>query len=168
MKINFSKKYTESMCDTPDQLLDLMSHIGYSDFSRLKSPLETFITTSGSCHDQVMLEFQELFDMGLSPRAKFIMAVDEDNQGGETHSFVYYEVDGKYFWFENAWEDMQGIHEYDSEAELIDAVMYAFGQRVLFDRLYIADFVPADHVIGEDLDTLVDICMNSAEEYKIG
>lgn len=167
MKLNFSKKGTDSMCDTPDQLMELMSHIQYSDFTRLKSPLETFISTNGSCHDQVMLEFQELFDMGLSPRAKFIMAVEEDGQGGETHSFVYFEFDGDYYWLENAWEDMRGLHKYNSEAELIEAVMFSFGQRVPYNRLYIADFAPAEHTIGEDLETLVDTCMNTAAEYEI-
>lgn len=167
MQIKIVRRDIDSMCDNPEQLSDFMSFIKYADFTRLKSPLETFISHSGSCHDQVMLEFQELFDMRLSPCAKFIMAVEEDGQGGETHSFVYYEQDGDYYWLENAWEDMRGIHKYNSEAELIEAVMFSFGQRVPYDKLYIADFAPAEHTIGEDLETLVDICMNSAEEYEI-
>ena len=105
--------------------------------------------------------------MGLAPHAKFIMTVDDEGLGGETHSFVYYVSGDIYYWFESAWEDMRGIRKYHSKAELLDAVMFAFGQRVPFDKLYIADFIPEEHTIGEELDTFVDICMNSAEEYEI-
>ena len=68
---------------------------------------------------------------------------------------------------ENAWEELRGIREYYSEDELIDSVMFVFGRRNGFDHLYLADFIPEEHSIGEDLDTFVDICMDSAEEYEI-
>ena len=158
---------TDSMCDTPEQLVEMMSHIQYQDFTKLMSPLEVFLTASGSCHDQVMLEMQELYNMGLKPIGKFIMSVDEFGEGEETHSFVYYKIGKRWYWFENAWEEFAGIHEYSNEQELIDSVMFAFGRRNGFVNLYIADFNPADHTIGEDLDTLVDICMNSAELYEV-
>ena len=104
MKITKQKR-SDAICDTPVQLLSLMSHIAYSDFEKLMSPLEVLLTSHGSCHDQVMFEMQELYDMGYSPKSKFIIAVDKDGQGQETHSFAYYEDNGKWYWFENAWED---------------------------------------------------------------
>lgn len=167
MKISVCRHNVDTMCENAKQLVELMGHIGYAEFTRLKSPLEVFLTTCGSCHDQVMLEHQELYGMGLDPQAKFIMAVDSDGQGMETHSFTYFKEDDKWYWFENAWEDLKGLHEYSSEDELIDSVMSAFGKRNDFDKLYIADFNPGEHTIGEDLETLVDICMNSATEYEI-
>ena len=103
----------------------------------------------------------------MNPHAKFIMAVDEFDQGLETHSFVYFEFGGKWYWFENAWGDMRGVREFPTYREMIDAVMFAFGQRTDFDKLYIADFNPEEHTPGEDLATLVDVCMNSADEYII-
>ena len=148
-------------------LIDYMSDIKYSYFTTLMSPEEVAQSMQGSCHDQVMFEMQSLSDMGFIPHAKFIIAVDAFGQGLETHSFVYYEDAGRWYWFENAWEDMQGIHGFDTYTEMIDAVMFAFGQRTDFDKLYIADFIPEEHVIGEDLDALVDTCMNSAEEYNL-
>ena len=166
MRLKFPK-YNDSMCDTPEQLSEMMSHIKYTGFTSLKSPLETFLTTCGSCHDQVMLEIQELYDMGLLPVGKFIMAVDAQGQGLETHSFVYYVIDNEYYWFENAWEDLAGIHVFSDYDDMLDSVMFAFSRRLDYDKLYLADFIPEQHTIGEDLDTLVDICMNSAREYKI-
>ena len=154
------------MFDTVDDLLDFMRDIDYCEFTYLQDPDDTYNELQGSCHDQVLFELQELSDMGLFPQAKFIIAVDDFDQGLETHSFVCYEDDGKWYWFENAWEDMRGVHEFDTYDDMLDAVMFAFGQRTDFRKLYVADFIPEEHFIGEDLNTFVDTCMNSAEEYS--
>ena len=169
MKIKFPKHRSDSLCDTPEQLIQLMSNIRYTEFDKLMSPLEVLLTTHGSCHDQVMLELQELYDMGYDAKAKFIMAVDENGQGLETHSFVYYGDNNKWYWFENAWEDMQGIYKFDGYHDMLDTIMEDFAHHIDYEysKLYLADFDPKDHTIGEDLDTLVDICMNSAEEYQL-
>ena len=167
MRFKVARRNNDSICDTPEQLSEMMSHIRYAEFTKLKSPLETFITTSGSCHDQVVLELQELYDMGYIPVGKFIMAVDAYGQGLETHSFAYYTDNEKYYWFENAWRDFAGIHEFDNYDDMIDFIMSAFSKRNEYDRLYIAEFIPEQHTIGEDLQVFVDICMNSASEYKI-
>ena len=152
---------------SPESLLEHMEEFRYIEFTSLMSPLEVLINKQGSCHDQVMLEMQELAEEGFNPKAKFIIAVNSDGQGQETHSFVYYYYDGSWCWFENAWKDLRGIRRYSTEDELLDSVMFAFGERNAFDILYIADFIPSEHYVGEDLQTLVDVCMNSAEEYKI-
>ncbi len=153
--------------DSPEQLLQVMSDYGYTEFTTLMSSIEVLLLKEGSCHDQVMFEISALSDIGLRPKAKFIMSVDEYGDGEETHSFAYYKQGRYWYWFENAWEDLAGIHKYHSEEELINSVVYAFGRRNGFDKIYLADFNPDEHTIGEDLETFVDICMNSAEEYKI-
>ena len=38
--------------------------------------------------------------------------------GGSTHSLVYYKLNNKIYWFENAWYDERGIHEYDSISKM--------------------------------------------------
>lgn len=149
------------------EVINMLNLIDYQEFTKLMSPLEVALSQKGSCHDQVMLELQELYTIGLNPKAKFILAVDEDGMGLETHSFVYFTLNRTYYWLENAWEDMKGLHKFSSYDEMIDNIMYYFGSRFPFDKLYIADFNPADHTIGEDLDTLVDICMDSAIEYEV-
>lgn len=155
------------MLESPEALLHVMKGIVYAGFVTLMSPDVVLATGMGSCHDQALLEYQELNRMGFSPIAKFIMSVDEYGQGEETHSFVYYNVGDKWYWFENAWRDLSGIREYHSEAELIDSVMFAFGRRNGFDRLYIADLIPREHKAGETLPEFVNICMNHATEYQI-
>jgi len=167
MKILLQSLKNDSMFETVPEFLNFMSDVEYVPFTRLMNPLEVILTKQGSCHDQVMLEMKKLPEMGLSPKAKFIIAVDAYGQGLETHSFVYYQDGDDYYWFENAWEDQKGLHKFSDYDEMIDAVMFAFGQRTDYDKLYIADFMPEEHTIGEDLDTLVDVCMNSAEEYTV-
>ena len=164
MDINFTLELDTSipMFQDPEHLLEFLSGLEYVDFTQLMAPVEVVVVHAGSCHDQVMLEYDELEREGLSPFAKFIMAVDKDNIGGETHSFVYWIENGKAYWIENAWEDYRGIHEFNSEAELITTVVDAFTERNPGKYIYISDFNPADHTIGEDLDTFVDICMNDA------
>ena len=155
------------MIDSPEALLQVMRGIVYVGFVTLMAPEDVLATGMGSCHDQAILEYTELNRMGFNPTAKFIMSVDEDGQGEETHSFVYYSIGNRWYWFENAWSDLAGIREYSSEAELIGSVMFAFGRRNGFDRLYLADLFPSEHTTGETLSDFVDICMNHAEEYVI-
>lgn len=155
------------MFKSPEQLMEFLKDVEYVEFSQLMPPIAVLLDVQGSCHDQALMEFVELSEQGYDVKAKFIIAVDKFGQGQETHSFVYYKDNDKWCWIENAWSDLRGIRYYTSEQELIDSVMFAFGQRNTFDKLYIADFNPSEHTIGEDLETFVDICMNSAEEYQI-
>ena len=158
----FNIKDNNPRTSSPYQLLYLMSEFDYAEFDTLMSAQDVMNTLSGSCHDQVMFEYDELSKQGLNPKAKFMIAVDEFDQGGETHSFVFYPEGSKIYWFENAWEDYRGIHEFGTEQELIDFVIDAFINRNPNKAIYIADFIPEEHQIGEDLQTLVDTCMNSA------
>ena len=158
---------TASRFETPHQMIRYMHNFAYTDYDFLMDPDEVYQDKRGSCHDQAFFELDELERQGLNPEGRFLIAVDKDGIGEETHSFVYYKDDDKWCWLENAWKDLRGIRYYTSEQELIDSVMFAFGQRNAFDKLYIANFNPSEHTIGEDLETFVDICMNSAEEYQI-
>ena len=160
------------MIDGVIKLLRDMAEFNYIEFTRLMSPLEVIVTKRGSCHDQVMLEFEELREMCLNPDAKFIMAVDSNDQGMETHSFVYFTLDRSWYWFENAWEDQRGLHQYPSEDELILDVMdkflcRAFSADTRPAKVYISEFAPREHTIGEDLPDLVNICMAHAVEFPI-
>lgn len=150
------------LTSSPYQLLYLMSDIEYKEFDRLMSPQQVIQTMSGSCHDQVLFEMQELTEQGLEPKAKFIMAVDKDGIGGETHSFVYYADAPGIFWFENAWEDYRGINDFITEDEMLNFIIDAFINRNPGQFIYLGAFIPEDHTVGEDLQTLVDICMENA------
>ena len=162
MKILCFKRSDNPRTSSPYQLLYLMSDFDYKDFDTLMSADDVLNTLSGSCHDQVIFELDELKKQGLNPRAKFLFAVDDNGDGGETHSFVYYSEDQTLFWFENAWEDYRGIHSFDTEQEMLDFIIDAFINRNPGKTIYLADFNPEDHTTGEDLQTLVDICMDNA------
>ena len=71
------------------KVVDFMKTIKYSEFTHLMSAEQVRTSKKGSCHDQVMLELDELKAAGFKPKAKYIMAVDDNGQGGETHSFAF-------------------------------------------------------------------------------
>jgi hypothetical protein len=157
------------MIDGVMKLLDDMKDIEYVEFTRLMSPLEVVVTRRGSCHDQVMLEMEELQELCLRPKAKFIMAVGETGQGLDTHSFVYFRSDKTWIWFENAWKNYRGVHQYPDEDSLISDVMTKFAGYVgdSANKFYITAFNPDEHTIGEDLPDLVNICMEHAVEINL-
>ena len=152
----------DSKLRTPTQLSKFMQDFEYKDFDRLMFPEEVYLTKSGSCHDQALFEMVELIRIGMHPKAKFIMAVDKDNIGGETHSFVYWTTGNRTYWFENAWEEHRGINIFSSEQDMLDTVIEEFKARNPHQYIFLGDFNLKDHILGEDLQTFVDICMNNA------
>lgn len=105
---------------TPEDLSKWMkSNIHYSNFTKLKSPDGVVDSKSGSCHDQVVFEYNALKAMGKKPKILFFIAYKEgSDQGGMTHSLVYYNEGNKIKWFENSWSGNEGIHTYDSLSDL--------------------------------------------------
>ena len=161
MKIKITPLYYNSRFNSPEQLLSFMSNIDYKEFDKLMDSQEVADEMLGSCHDQVMLEYDELSRQGFNPLAKFIIAVDNLGQGYETHSFVYYEYNDKFYWIENAWEDYRGIREFDTEDGLLNYVISTFANRNPDKSIYLSEFSPKSHRIGENLQQLVDTCLNS-------
>ena len=118
-----------SRFNSPNELDYFMSDFEYTEFTTLMSPAEVYATKSGSCHDMVMFEYDELSRQGLTPICKFLIAVGDNGIGGETHSFLYYTETNSVFWFECAWEDYAGILSFDTESELLSFVIDAFRYR---------------------------------------
>ena len=162
-RINSNLKTSLTNARDPKDLADYMKkNIGYSEYSELKSPEETIRTKSGSCHDQVMLELEELKNLGFSPKAAFLIEYDpKTNQGGTTHSFAYYNKNGKTYWLENAWSNQSGLHEYDSQKSMIDDVFKKFKNESTKPKVIMTDF--GNHQKGETLQELVDISLNGKE-----
>ena len=113
-------------------LLDMMKDIKYGylssdkkkyfDFSefaslyRLQSPKEIIKSRLGVCFDQVELERYYLSRSYSNIKTYFIINYHEDIS---THTFLTYEKNKKYYWFEHAWEKYIGIHSYDTKEELL-------------------------------------------------
>ena len=145
----------------PKNLSDWMkNNIGYSEYTRLKSPIEVKRSKSGSCHDQVMLALSELKKMGLKPKAEFLIEYNpKSNAGGMTHSFVHYEKNGKTYWLENAWGGKEGVHEFSSLDDIKKSISTShktgeMGDVNSFPKLEWAT-LKENHIPGETLSEFV-------------
>lgn len=88
----------------------------YENDYRLQSPQELLKSKIGVCWDQVELE-RYYFKSNNNIKTYFI--VHYDNDKCPTHTFLTYEKNNKYYWFEHAWEKYRGIHEYNNEKEML-------------------------------------------------
>lgn len=137
-----------------------MRDIKYKNFKKLMSPDEVRKQKSGSCHDQVMLELDELRKAGLDPHALFVME-HKGNKGGMTHSLVYFIKNNKVYWIENAWAEKAGIREFDSLNAIKKEIKQEhangnFGNKKNYSDLSFGDFNDKDQKIGETLQELID------------
>lgn len=87
-----------------------------SDY-KLQSPKEIINSKVGTCWDQVELE--RYYFKGNDWNIKTYFIVYHDNDKCPTHTFLTYEKEKKYFWFENSWEHFRGIHKYKSKKDLL-------------------------------------------------
>lgn len=110
--------------DSPLKLLLWMkNNINYKEYSYLMTAEEVYKEKTGSCHDQVIFEMFYFEKMKIKYGTIFFIEYNDDNIGGATHSLLYYIKNGKYYWFENAWEEEKGIHgPYNSLKDLKDEV----------------------------------------------
>ncbi len=150
-----------ALFNSPSELSQFMkSNIKYSEFNKLQSPKETLEKGSGSCHDQVILELDQLRKMGYQPKAEFVIAYNPKTyQGGSTHSFVYYQDGDDIVWFENAWGGKEGLHKFKSLNKLENYITNNFGLNSEYSDISFSDFNESAHNCGESLQELVDICV---------
>ncbi len=93
-------------------------------FYYLQTPEELLKTKYGICWDQVELERKLFQDIGVKTKTYFIYI--DDHEKLPSHTFLTFEKDGKFYWFEHSWNLYQGIHEYKSELELLTDVKNKF------------------------------------------
>lgn len=129
---------------------------------KLQSPQKTFDKKSGNCHDQTVFEMDMLKKNGYKPKAAFLMEIDpETGEGGQTHSFVYYNPYGyetdpnkAINWFENAWHDKAGIHSYSNFNALKQDIERYFGtDKNKYTKIVWGEF---DGEPGDDLQDIID------------
>ena len=118
-------------------------------------------TKKGHCFDTSNMLIDVLRKNGFDVSAYFILEVDENGNGGTSHTFVVLkENDHSYYWIEVSWDNKQGIHHYSSLNAIFDDVFkswdFADEQKYLlfWDADYYAtkdgvkDYIR--HFIGED------------------
>ncbi len=96
----------------------------FSDRYILQSPDDIIKNQVGVCWDQVELERYYFKDINNSIKTFFIVYYDNDKC--PTHTFLIFEKDNKYYWFEHSWEKFRGIHEYDTLNNLLNDIKNKF------------------------------------------
>ncbi len=96
----------------------------YSDNYILQSPKELIKNKIGVCWDQVELE--RYYFKGNDWNIKTYFFVYYDGGNCPTHTFLTFEKNNRFYWFEHAWEKFRGIHEYHSIKELLIDVRKRF------------------------------------------
>lgn len=104
----------------------------YSDNYILQIPKEIIKNKVGVCWDQVELE--RYYFKGNDWNIKTYFIVHYDNDRCPTHTFLTFEKNKKYYWFEHSWERFKGIHEYQTQRELLLDVQGKFIQYELNDN----------------------------------
>lgn len=91
----------------------------------LQEPKNILKNKIGVCYDQVELERNLLRNNKLNIKTYFIVGKESNNKY-HTHTFLTYEKDNKYYWFEHSWNLFKGIHKYNTNKELIEDVKNKF------------------------------------------
>ncbi len=94
----------------------------FKDIYSLQGTREILNTKIGLSFDQVELERELLSKLNIDLRTYFIYYPST----GDSHSFLIYKDNGKYYWFEHAWLKYKGIHEYDNKNDLLVDVIGKF------------------------------------------
>lgn len=96
----------------------------FSDNYKLQSPDEIKKNKIGVCWDQVELERYYFKNSGYKINTYII--VHYDNDKCPSHTFLVYERDDFYYWFEHSWERFKGIYKYKNINELLYDVKNKF------------------------------------------
>ena len=86
--------------------------------TRVQAPEDVIKRKKGNCVDQVNLEYWFFKENGIKTKIYYI---EYDNRNGElpSHMFVVLENNGSFYWYENAWKEYAGLHEYSTLNECL-------------------------------------------------
>lgn len=116
-KINYGyKDYNNKLHNTIDEK--------FGETYILQSPKETIKNKIGVCWDQVELERYLFEKEKINFNTYFI--VHYDNDKCPTHTFLIYQNNKKFYWFEHSWEKFKGIHKYETELEALKDIKEKF------------------------------------------
>ena len=90
----------------------------------LQSPKQLIKSQIGVCWDQVELERYYFKNTNLEIKTFFI--INNDEGMCPTHTFLVYEKNNEFYWFEHSWEKYRGIFKYNSLESLLKDVKNKF------------------------------------------
>lgn len=96
---------------------DSISDAEFSNTYLLQTPKEIIKNKIGVCYDQVELE--RFYFKGNDWNIATYFLGSATNRKVPTHTFLTFEKNSKYYWFEHAFEKFRGIHEYSTLNELL-------------------------------------------------
>lgn len=98
---------------------------------RVQTGEEILKTNVGTCWDQVELERLWFEKHNYEFKTIFIyFEVDHENNF-PTHSFLIFKENDKWYWFEHAFGEYEGIYEFDSIEDAIKYIKNAFLNRAI-------------------------------------
>ena len=92
----------------------------FNEFYYLRTPKEILKSKIGVCWCQVEVERELFVSNNIKCESYWICTYDGENL--PSHTFLVYENDSKFYWFEHSWNKYKGIHEYNSLNELLKDV----------------------------------------------
>ena len=92
----------------------------------LQSPDEVEKSRIGVCWDQAEFERKRFEDERIESKVFVIVYYDHEKKNYPNHTFLTFKSGKKVYWFEHAWFPFAGIHEFNSESELLKDVREKF------------------------------------------
>lgn len=147
-----------------DRVTKLIEYNGGMKNYMLMSPKEVLKYKVGVCWDQVELERFYFNKMDLKFSTYYMCYYD--NVMNPTHTFLVYESNNKFYWFENSFFVYRGIHEYQSLEELINDVKSKFQEFYNFKDYLEENLVVYEYgkpKYGISLGEFIDFCENGSK-----
>ena len=104
----------------------------------LQTPREMMKTKIGVCWDQVELERFYLTPNEWNTKTFYIIAYGKEKC--YTHTFLTFEKNGNFYWFEHAWEKFAGIFKYETLDSLLKDIKEKFLQFEVSEEIKVLDF----------------------------
>ena len=103
-----------------------ITHIKNDDFIKyyvLLSPNEFEKYKGGVCWDYV--EYEAMYFRAKYPNIKFetYYQVIDNRNDNPTHTFLIFEFDKKWYWFESSWKPNCGVYGFDNKSDCIEYIM---------------------------------------------
>ena len=86
----------------------------------LENASDILSTKVGNCFDQVEFERNWFENNNYEYKTIYNQVLLNYDNSYPTHTFLVYKENNKWYYFENAWEDMKGIHEFNTLEELLE------------------------------------------------
>jgi len=148
--------------DSDGKLYDCLNKDNCSNYKLLKAK-DIIKNGFGICWDQVEVERFYLRNNKINLRTLFMYY--DDGIDDESHTFLTYQKSDKFYWFEHAWMEYSGIHEYSDFNDLIQDVKNKFllkiGNSVVNDRLHC--YIYKKPKIGLSIGDFYEFCKQGEE-----